>query len=308
MITVSVPGKIYLMGEHAVVYGKPALLCAINKRLTVTVENKESTEQLSPYVQHICSITQKHLGLDTFPPMNISISSEIPAGYHLGSSAAIAVAVIGAVIYHVKTIWNPTLINKLAFEAEKFMHGNPSGGDNTIVTSGGMIWFRKELPFLTSIWQLPHAMPSNLKHFYLINTGKPEESTKDMVALVKLQMINDKLQMEKMFSQNEEQTRRIAVALKNGDEHTLIDAIKIGERTLEGMGVVNKKIALFIRDIEQSGGSAKILGGGGKKGAVGFLLSYHSDKKILHSVVTRAGYTVEEVVLGEVGARLERHD
>ncbi|MCX6791749.1 MAG: mevalonate kinase, partial [Candidatus Gottesmanbacteria bacterium] len=37
-ISVSVPGKIYLMGEHAVVYGKPAVLAAINRRLTVTVK------------------------------------------------------------------------------------------------------------------------------------------------------------------------------------------------------------------------------------------------------------------------------
>ena len=38
LVTVSTPGKIYLSGEHVVVYGKPALLSCINKRVFVTVE------------------------------------------------------------------------------------------------------------------------------------------------------------------------------------------------------------------------------------------------------------------------------
>jgi len=44
MITVSVPGKIHLMGEHAVVYGMPALLASINKRMKVSIEASKNTK------------------------------------------------------------------------------------------------------------------------------------------------------------------------------------------------------------------------------------------------------------------------
>ena len=146
MITVSVPGKIILMGDHSVVYGKPAILAAINKRMTVSVS--AGTSSNDPYITHILGIVQNHFQLKLFPKLTIRISSDIPSGYHLGSSAAVAVGVVGAASYFLKKVWNPALFNQLAYEAEKLKHGTPSGADNTIVTMGGFIWYRKELEFL----------------------------------------------------------------------------------------------------------------------------------------------------------------
>lgn len=283
MITVSVPGKIHLMGEHAVVYGKPALLAAINRRLTVTVGEGENTA--TGYVSDISAIVQKHFHVQK--EFHITIDSDIPEGYHLGSSAAVAVGVVSAVTYFLKKVWNPTLFNQLAYEAEKMKHGNPSGGDNTIVTMGGFIWYRKELEFLKSIWQFPFK--TKLNKFFLIDTGKPKETTGEMVAYVAAH------KNQAYFDQNEEQTKRIAIALKGNDEKILVDAMQKGERTLEGMGVVSKKVIPIIREIEKSGGAAKILGGGGRKDGVGYLLCYTKKPKKNFMPIT----------LGEEGVRLE---
>ncbi|OGG24102.1 hypothetical protein A3A79_02810 [Candidatus Gottesmanbacteria bacterium RIFCSPLOWO2_01_FULL_43_11b] len=287
MITVSVPGKVHLVGEHAVVYGKPALLAAINLRLTVTAQ--EGTNDATGYVTQILEIVKKHFHVSSIP--KLTIHSEILSGYHLGSSAAVAVGVIAATSYFLKKIWNPQLFNQLAYEAEKLQHGNPSGGDNTAVTFGGFIWYRKELEFLKSIWQLP--IKNKLIKFFLIDTGKPKETTGEMVAFVKSQN-----NLQAFLNANEIQTKRLASAIKEGDENTLIDAIRKGERTLEGIGVVSKKAIPIIRAIEKSGGAAKILGGGGRKAGVGYLLCY----------TKRPPKEAIPIVLGEEGIRLEKKE
>ena len=263
MITVSVPGKIMLMGEHAVVHGKPAIIAAINKRLSVTVHEGKNTA--TGYVAEILAIVQNHFKTNT--SVSIDIQSDIPQGYHVGSSAAVAVGVVAATSYFLKQIWNPTLFNQLAFEAEKLKHGNPSGADNTAVTFGGLIWYRKEFDFLKSIWQFPFK--PKLGHFYLLDTGKPQESTKEMIAFVAKQR-----GLKKFLDENEVQTKRVTVALKDGDEKLFIDAMQQGERTLEYIGVVSNKARVIIRNIERGGGAAKILGGGGRADGVGYVLCY----------------------------------
>lgn len=316
-VVVSVPGKIHLMGEHAVVYGKPALLAAINLRMTITIEEVKQSSTREKHIEIISTETTEYAEyainflLDQFKivkysPVKITIQSDIPSGFHLGSSAAVAVALSGAMMYFFTNLWNPIRINELAYEIEKKQHGNPSGGDNTAVTIGGLVWFRKELEFLKNIWQLPFKPQESLNHFFLIKTKQPVETTGEMVAFVKSQYIIHNIQYQQLFDVNEIQTKRVTVALKDGNENELLDAIRLGEQTLEGIGVVSEQVMPLIRDIEKAGGAAKILGGGGRKDGVGFLLCYHKDKKIADSIVESFGYSTHEILLGEEGIRLEQ--
>lgn len=311
MIKVSAPGKIHLMGEHAVVYGMPALLTAINLRLSVTIEPaKELTIAIKDtaakeFVMHAIDIVKKEHRVTSVNPFSLSVSSDIPFGYHLGSSAALSVATVGAVIYHAKKLWNPQEINRLAYEVEKKQHGNPSGGDNTAVTFGGFLWFRKELEFLKSMWQIPLHFENDEYTFSLVNTGKPEETTGEMVQLVAKHYKENNLRMMNIFRENEEQTRCVAQALKNKDYELLIQSIKKGEQTLEQMGVVSKEVTPFIRGVEKHGAAAKILGGGGKKHSVGFVLVFHHKKTNIVELANQHNYSVQPIVLGEEGIRLE---
>jgi mevalonate kinase len=311
MITVSVPGKVILMGEHAVVYGRPALVSAINLRLSVSIEeNKKGLEikttEPEEYVRYGIEFLCKTYKLPVVPNITVTINSSIPAGFHLGSSAAVAVGLAGAFTYYVKKVWNPMAINQLAYEIEKKQHGNPSGADNTAVTMGGFVWFRRELDFLKSIWQLPFTGAHIPTDFFLINTGKPMETTGEMVSYVKKQVDQDSAIMTRLFDENELQTKRLAHAIKIDDEKELIDAIQKGQQTLEGMGVVSQKVLPLIRSIEKKGGAVKILGGGGKEAGVGFLLCYHKNMEEIKSLCSTYGYAVLPVVLGEEGIRLEK--
>lgn len=305
MITVSVPGKVILMGDHAVVHGKPGLIAAINKRLSISIEPCKSFRVISSesgdYVRHAVETVVSHYKMGTIPNIKITVVSDIAPGYHLGSSAAVAVATVGASMYFLKKIWNPAAINQLAYEVEKYIHKIPSGVDNTAITFGGFLWYRKELEFLRSFWQLPLKLPPALNHFSLIDTGRPKENTGEMVAFVKTQK-----NLQKFLDANEIQTKRVAVAVKQGDEKMFIDAIQKGQRTLEGMGVVSKKVIPLIRQIEEVGGAAKILGGGGRERGVGFLLCYHREPQKVREICASFGFTTQPVILGGEGIRLEK--
>jgi mevalonate kinase len=315
---VSVPGKIFLMGEHAAVYGKPALLSAINLRMKVKIEDQiaearklkaESkiivvSSEPDDYVKKICDLVFQKYNIGKIPALKISIDSAIPAGYHLGSSAATAVGVVGAVVYHTKKLWNPMVTNQLAYAAEKLIHGNPSGGDNTIVSSGGMIWYRKEFEFLKSIWQMPFKYPEKLNNLYLFDTGRPKETTGEMVSFVRSRFTAHSLWYRKIFDQNECETKNLALAIKNSSEVDFIQAMINGENTLEKMGVVSPKAKKIIRIIEEAGGAAKILGGGGRQGGVGYLLCYLPENvfKKIYQIFNK----LTKITLGGEGIRLEQ--
>jgi mevalonate kinase len=112
--------------------------------------------------------------------------------------------------------------------------------------------------------------------------------------------------MEQLFDQNEVQTKRLVKAMKEENEAEFIGAIRAGERTLEGMGVVSKKVIPLIRKIETIGGAAKLLGGGGKKDSVGFLLCFHRDQRRVAQVCKSYNYSIQPITLGAEGIRLEQ--
>lgn len=310
-VTVSAPGKIYLMGEHFVVYGKPALLTAINKRVIVSVEENNKQEINSEdnnFIKDILLIVKNHFKIENNPKLKISVFSKIKNSYHLGSSASVSVAVTAALLYLLKKIWNPEIVNKLAYKAEQIVHGNPSGADNSAISFGGFIWYRKELEFLKNIWQIPLKLNDSLNHFYLLDTGKPAESTKEMVAAVFENYKQNQQQFNELLSLNELQTKNIASAIKYSDKNLLIESLKIGQQTLDGIGVVSNKVIPLIKEIETEGGAAKILGGGGKTQGVGYLLCFHSNKDILQRISKKYNYPLESINLAEEGLRLEKGD
>ena len=96
------------------------------------------------------------------------------------------------------------------------------------------------------------------------------------------------------------------MALKACNKKELVDAMRLGEKTLEKMGVVSEKVMPLIREIEKFGGAAKILGGGGKKDGVGFLLCYHDNENIIEKCAKTYGFGVDKIQLGEEGIQLEQ--
>ncbi len=336
-IIVSAPCKIHLLGEHAVVYGKPAILTAVDLRVKVTIKPRHSGDppaggdsrirsvnsgqvdsgqraQLSqafrPSLQSEARMTRilepiikKALELQTLPPYALAIDSQIPIGCGLGSSAAVSAAYFGAMLSFLGHPWDVDRINALAYEAEKIFHGNPSGGDNSTVCYGGLLWFQKKNDKKT-ITPLNFTIPAKLaQNFILINTGTPKESTKEMVMFVKDLSIKRPKAVETFLEKQEKLVRELLPVIKEAKESDFIRIIREGEHNLESIGVVSGFAQKIIREIEKAGGAAKICGGGARKKATGVLLTYHENPFIVENIALFHGLPFFKTALGVEGVR-----
>ncbi|MGB9175703.1 MAG: mevalonate kinase [Methanoregula sp.] len=140
----SAPGKVFLFGEHAVVYGKPGIAMAIKPRVFVTVRNtNRSNRAKSPYIDG-CFEAMEVMG-------SVYINSQIPSSSGLGSSAAVTVATLSAINDEFRMNKTREDIANMAFEIEKKVQkGRASPTDTTVSTYGGIVLIsggsRRRLP------------------------------------------------------------------------------------------------------------------------------------------------------------------
>ncbi len=311
IIKVSAPGKIILSGEHSVVYGQPAILTAINKRLYVEIKKgrgstKIITDQNPELVHHaLFNVIPAKAGIYTnkkmFNNLKITIRSEIPVNRGLGSSAALAVALTGALLRWFNQKWNKKLINQIAFEIEKKQHGNPSGADNTIALHGGTIIFQKG--------KIKRLKVSHLPQFVFIDSGLASETTREMVKIVnaKIKNQNAKLQfkIQNLINNLGKVTAQCIKTLKEKNSNQLKFLIRENERLLEELGVVGEKAKRIIKEIESLGGAAKICGAGGLKKGSGILLCYHQNPQVLLNFAQKSHLKNYQLKLGAEGLRNE---
>lgn len=151
-------GKVILLGEHAVVYGRPALALPIP--LAVEAVAKEGGDGVNLVIprwgleQKVRASSAQGLNgilyqvleqLDLADrDMTIEVIPHVPRAMGLGGSSALAVAIIRALDHTYDLDLGSQKINELAFECEKAAHGTPSGIDNTIATYGTPLLYRRE--------------------------------------------------------------------------------------------------------------------------------------------------------------------
>lgn len=303
-ISFSAPAKIHLMGEHSAVHGKPALLAAINKRITISISDSidSKNDSIPEKLKHVIEETIKNqCKISTIPNYFASISSNIPVGLGLGSSAAMSAAFTASLLTFLEIKFDNALLFKIAYEGEKLFHGNPSGGDLAVSIEGGLLYFRKEFEFLKSFSHLPFPISKKIQPFVIINSGKPDESTLEMVKNVGELKKESPEKINAIFEDQELQTKNLVLSLKDGNENLLINSMRLGEANLEELNVVSGAANEIIRKIEKAGGASKIQGGGGIKNGSGMLLCYHPNLQILLNLTAKNQLESEIITIDERG-------
>jgi len=268
----SAPGKVILFGEHFVVYGVKAILCAINKRVTVTAENIESKIisiksnigdlELQPNkpISEIDSPLKPFYYLANKMIQNqntgikIIVESEIPLGVGLGSSSACCVAGAAA-ISRLFSNTSKEKILELAIEAEKTIFQNTSGADCTVCTYGGIMEFNKENGY-TKIKSEPNF------HLVIANSNI-EHSTELVVNEVKSFKEKNEEEFSKLCDNETNLVEDVLELLKENNTKKLGEKINQNQKYLEAIGVSNEKIKEMIQIGMKSSFGVKITGAGG---------------------------------------------
>ena len=276
MTSSSAPGKIILFGEHAVVYGRPALAVPVTQvQATATVsENSRggvwieapnialssALSQLAPDHPLVAVINSvfSTLSITRPPACTIYLQSTIPVASGLGSGAAVSVAIIRALSAFLGQPLSDPQVNGLAFQAEKLYHGTPSGIDNTVVTYARPVYFVKGQPIKT--------FRVGASFTLVIGDTGISAPTKESVGAVRRLREADPTRWEKVFSQVGEIVWDARQAIERGDTAALGTLMDANHALLQEMTVSCAELDLLTEAAHKAGALGAKLSGGGRGG------------------------------------------
>jgi mevalonate kinase len=268
----SAPGKVILFGEHFVVYGVKAILCAINKRITVTAEKMDggkifiqsnignlelepgkSISEINSPLKPFYYLADKMLKNEN-TGIKIIVESDIPLGVGLGSSSACCVAGAAAISRLFRKTSNEEIL-VLAIEAEKTIFKNTSGADCTVCTYGGIMEYDKENGF--------HKIESKPNFHLVIANSNIEHSTESVVREVSQFKEKNEMQFTSLCKKESKLIEEVLELLIENNIEKLGTKIKENQEYLETIGISNDKLREMIQIGQTESFGAKITGAGG---------------------------------------------
>ena len=276
MTTSSAPGKIILFGEHAVVYGRPALAVPVTK-VHADVEVSDSARKGiwidAPDVDlhaelnmlasdhPIASVIHNFLFLarvSPFPNLEIEISATIPVASGLGSGAAVTVALTRALAAHLGHSMNDEDVNAFTYEIEKIHHGTPSGIDNTVITYARPVYFVKGQP--------PETFRAGEPFTIVIADTGIAAPTRESVADVRKLWESDKKRWENVFAEIGDISFAARRVIEEGWVKMLGALMDENQTLLQQMTVSSPELDTLVEAAHQAGALGAKLSGGGRGG------------------------------------------
>jgi len=301
-------GKIVLMGEHAVVYGRHALAAPIPLAVEARIKDatsgiqlvipRWSIEQRVPSLEEhpqgtigILALVLRQLRLES-RSMMIEVFPAVPKAMGLGGSAALAVAVIRALDLHFALGLDNRRVNELAFECETAAHGNPSGIDNTVATYGETLLFQsaRGVPQYSA---MTPAVPVPL----VIGISGRESLTARMVSQVATARAKQPDAYERIFDQIETFAMNAVGAFTSGDMESLGANMNFCHGLLNGLQVSSPEIERMVHAARKAGAlGAKVTGGGG--GGSMIALTPGCSDEVSHALAS-LGYETMRLTVGK---------
>lgn len=277
MVQASASGKIILFGEHAVVYGRPAIAVPVTQvRATATITAAQPGSGLAlnlPDVgevwkvigqsatqplAHVAGLAARQLELSPFPDWSITLRSTIPVASGLGSGAAAATAIVKAMAAAAGRLLTPADVSALVFESETLFHGQASGIDNTVIAYEQPVWFVRG--------QAPQPFPIGRTFTIVIGDTGIASPTRLAVGDVRAGWQADTERFEALFDEIDAVVQAARRAIEVGDAAALGPLMNANHRLLQAVGVSSPELDALCQAARDAGAAGAKLSGGGRGG------------------------------------------
>lgn len=320
-ITTSAPGKLLVMGDHAVVYGYPCIVTAINERMYATVSIVDSTTLsidapdvgVSGYLKSLSDLGDgtepKGVRFIEFAVKNfiakyavsdgISIvtRSEFSSTLGFGSSSACIVSVLYALFCLYERTDNKALF-ELAYKTVHDVQGAGSGFDVASAMFGGTLYYSK----LGQIIE-----PVGLQIPLIVGYSGTKADTTEMIQSVAKKQKENSQKVERIFSAIGTLVDDAKIKIEEGEWDRVGTLMKFNQEYLRDLGVSTEKLETLIKAVSESGAYGSKLSGAGGGDCMIALVSEGSRDAVIASIKS-AGGVVIPVVTGEEGMRIETTD
>ena len=313
MTTAYAPGKVILFGEHAVVYGRPAIAVPVMQvRACAVVEDGPPGQGM---VIHAADLHLRHrvgapipvqspaypleatvrnalqrLGIRGLPDLTLAISSTVPMASGMGSGAAVATAIVRALAQHLGQVLSPREVSELVYQTEVIHHGTPSGIDNTVIAFEQPVFFVKGEP----IEPLHVGRPFRV----VIGDTGVHSPTRDVVGDVRRAWQAEPEKYEALFDRIGAVAVRARKAMEDGRGSTLGKLMDENQELLQAVGVSSPQLEKLIHAARAAGAMGAKLCGAGRGGNMIALVA-HQRAQAVAAAVHQAGAV--HVIVTEVG-------
>ena len=312
MTSASAPGKIILFGEHAVVYGRPALAVPVTQvhadveisdrdtsgiwidapdvNLHADLNTLPSDHPIAAVIHNLFFLARTSpsptgrgaRGEGRFPNLEIKISSTIPVAAGLGSGTAVTVALTRALATHIDYSMTDEQINAFAYEIEKLHHGTPSGIDNTVVTYARPVYVVKGQPIET--FQV--AQPFTI---VIADTGI-RASTKESVGDVRKLWEADQAKWDNVFDEVADISFAARHVIREGWIKMLGALMDENHMYLQEMTVSSPELDKLVSAARKGGALGAKMSGGGRGGNMIALVEEEISSAVAEALIS-AGAT-----------------